>query len=194
MATTATISIASDIVPGFGGINESMTLTQAGTLTDIDSTTGFARRKLSATGAVDLVTMANELVEPKDSVAAKIYIRNIGYKGVIIMERVDIRQIRQNPDNPRVIKDNKFQKLVKSITELPQMLELRPIVVNRDMIVLGGNMRLKACEAAGLTEVPVVFADNLTPEQEREFIVKDNSSFGEWDWDLLANQWDIHRS
>tara|TARA_R110002072_G_scaffold284829_1_gene449365 strand:- start:500 stop:922 length:423 start_codon:yes stop_codon:yes gene_type:complete len=83
MATTATISIASDIVPGFGGINESMTLTQAGNLVDIDSTTGFARRKLSATGAVDLVTMANELVEPKDSVAAKIYIRNIGYKGVI---------------------------------------------------------------------------------------------------------------
>ena len=83
MATTATISIASDIAPGFGGINESMTLTQAGNLVDIDSTTGFARRKLSATGAVDLVTMANELVEPKDSVAAKIYIRNIGYKGVI---------------------------------------------------------------------------------------------------------------
>ena len=109
------------------------------------------------------------------------------------MERVDIRQIRQNPDNPRVIKDNKLQKLVKSITELPQMLELRPIVVNRDMIVLGGNMRLKACEAAGLTEVPVVFADNLTPEQEREFIVKDNSSFGEWDWDLLANEWDVEQ-
>ena len=83
MATTATISIASDIVPGFSGINESMTLTQAGNLVDIDSTTGFARRKLSATGAVDLVTMANELVEPKDSVAAKIYIRNIGYRGVI---------------------------------------------------------------------------------------------------------------
>jgi len=83
MATTATISIASDIVPGFGGITESMTLTQAGNLTDIDSTTGFARRKLSATGAVDLVTMANELIEPKDSVAAKIYIRNIGWKGVI---------------------------------------------------------------------------------------------------------------
>ena len=82
MATTATISIASDIVPGFSGINESMTLTQAGTLVDIDSTTGFARRKLSATGAVDLVTMASELVEPKDRVAAKIYIRNIGYKGV----------------------------------------------------------------------------------------------------------------
>ena len=83
MATTATISISSDIAPGFGGISESMTLTQAGNLVDIDSTTGFQIRKLSATGAVDLVTMANELVELKDSVAAKIYIRNIGYRGVI---------------------------------------------------------------------------------------------------------------
>jgi len=83
MATTATISISSDIAPGFGGISTSMTLTQAGTITDIDSTTGFQIRKLSATGAVDLVTMANELVEPEDSQAAKIYIRNIGYKGVI---------------------------------------------------------------------------------------------------------------
>jgi|TARA_R110000851_G_scaffold75445_1_gene166294 hypothetical protein len=78
MATTCNITITSDIAPGFGGISESMTLTQAGNLTDIDSTTGFSLRKLSATGAVDLVTMANELVEPKDSVAAKIYIRNIG--------------------------------------------------------------------------------------------------------------------
>lgn len=78
MATTCTINISSDIAPGFGGISESMTLTQAGTITDIDSTTGFQRRKLSATGAVDLVTMASELIEPKDSVASKIYIRNIG--------------------------------------------------------------------------------------------------------------------
>ena len=78
MATTCNITITSDIAPGFGGISESMTLTQAGNLTDIDSTTGFSLRKLSATGAVDLVTMANELVEPKDSVSAKIYIRNIG--------------------------------------------------------------------------------------------------------------------
>ena len=83
MATTATISVSSDIAPGFGGINASMTLTQAGTIIDIDSTTGFQIRKLSAASVVDLVTMANELVEPKDSVAAKIYIRNIGYKGVI---------------------------------------------------------------------------------------------------------------
>jgi hypothetical protein len=82
MATTATISISSDISPGFSGISETMTLTQAGTLTDIDSTSGFQIRKLSATGAVDLITMASELVEPKDSVAAKIFIRNIGYKGV----------------------------------------------------------------------------------------------------------------
>ena len=82
MATIATINISSDIAPGFGGISESMTLTQAGTVTDIDSTSGFQIRKLSGTGAVDLVTMANELVEPKDSVAAKIFIRNIGYKGV----------------------------------------------------------------------------------------------------------------
>ena len=78
MATTATITIASDIVSGFGGITETMTLTQAGTTTDIDSTTGFQRRKLSATAAVDLVTMASELIEPKDSVAAKIFIKNIG--------------------------------------------------------------------------------------------------------------------
>ena len=83
MATTATISISSDIAPGFGGVTESMTLTQAGNLVDIDSTSGFQIRKLSATGAVDLITMANELVEPKDSVSAKIFIRNIGYKGVI---------------------------------------------------------------------------------------------------------------
>ena len=83
MATTATISISSDIMSGFGGINESMTLTQAGNITDIDSTTGFQIRKLSATGAGDLITMTAEIVEPKDSVAAKIFIRNIGNKGVI---------------------------------------------------------------------------------------------------------------
>lgn len=106
------------------------------------------------------------------------------------MERVDIRQVRSNPDNPRFIKGNKFEKLVKSIREFPQMLELRPIVVNKDMIVLGGNMRLKACEEAGIEQVPIIFADNLTEEQQKEFIIKDNSSFGEWDWDLLANEWE----
>jgi len=113
--------------------------------------------------------------------------------GSIIMERVDIKQVRSNPDNPRFIKGNKFEKLVKSIKEFPEMLDLRPIVVNQDMIVLGGNMRLKACEEAGLKEVPIIFADNLTPEQEKEFIIKDNSSFGEWDWDLLANEWETEQ-
>ena len=109
---------------------------------------------------------------------------------VMKVEKVSVSQVKINPDNPRIIKDYKFSKLVKSIREFPQMLELRPIVVNKDMVVLGGNMRLKACEEAGLKEVPIIFADNLTPEQEKEFIIKDNSSFGEWDWDLLANEWD----
>ena len=106
------------------------------------------------------------------------------------MKRVDINQVLPNTDNPRFIKDYKFEKLVKSIKEFPQMLDLRPIVVNKEMVVLGGNMRLKACVEAGIKEVPIIFADSLTPEQEREFIIKDNSSFGEWDWDLLANEWD----
>lgn len=106
------------------------------------------------------------------------------------MKRVDINQVLSNTDNPRFIKDYKFEKLVKSIKEFPQMLDLRPIVVNKEMVVLGGNMRLKACVEAGIKEVPIIFADSLTPEQEREFIIKDNSSFGEWDWDLLANEWD----
>ena len=73
------------------------------------------------------------------------------------------------------------------------MLELRPIVVNKDMVVLGGNMRLKACEEAGIEQVPIIFADNLTEEQQKEFIIKDNSSFGEWDWDLLANEWNTEQ-
>jgi len=93
--------------------------------------------------------------------------------------------------NPRIIKDDKFKKLVKSIQEFPQMLELRPIVVDGNMVVLGGNMRLKACIAAGLKEVPIIVADQLTDAQKAEFIIKDNVGFGEWDWDLLANQWDV---
>ena len=83
MATTCNISISSDIAPGFGGINNSMTLTKAGTLLDLVETTGFSRRKLAATTAVDLITMANELVEPSDNTAAKVYIKNIGNNGVI---------------------------------------------------------------------------------------------------------------
>jgi hypothetical protein len=103
---------------------------------------------------------------------------------------VPINDIKANPNNPRLIKDEKFAKLVKSIKEFPEMLELRPIVVNDDMIVLGGNMRLKACKEAGLKQVPVIKASSLTPEQQKEFIIKDNVGFGEWDWEMIANEWD----
>ena len=107
------------------------------------------------------------------------------------MELVKISKVKPNETNPRFIKDNKFKKLVKSIKEFPEMLKLRPIVVNKDMIVLGGNMRLKACKEAGLKDVWILKADNLTEEQQKEFIVKDNVGFGEWDWDILANDWDV---
>jgi ParB-like chromosome segregation protein Spo0J len=100
-----------------------------------------------------------------------------------------VSQIKPNPNNPRLIKDDKFKKLVQSIKDFPDMLNKRPIVVNKDMIVLGGNMRLKACIEAGMKDVPVIVAD-WSEEQQREFIIKDNVSGGEWDWDVLANEWD----
>ena len=106
------------------------------------------------------------------------------------VDKVKINEVKTNPKNPRLIKDDKFRKLVKSIEEFPQMLELRPIVVDENNIVLGGNMRLKACKEAGLKEVYIVKAENLTELQKDEFIVKDNVGFGEWDWDILANEWD----
>lgn len=105
------------------------------------------------------------------------------------IESVKISTVKSNPNNPRVIKDDKFDKLVQSIKDFPQMLEIRPIVVNDDMIVLGGNMRLKACKEAGLKEVPIIKASDLTEEQQREFIIKDNVGFGEWDWEQLK-EWD----
>lgn len=103
---------------------------------------------------------------------------------------VKIKDIKSNPNNPRVIKDDKFHKLCESIKAFPKMLELRPIVVNDDMVVLGGNMRLKALKHLGLTEAPVIKASELTEDQQRQFIIKDNAGFGEWDWDMLANEWD----
>jgi hypothetical protein len=103
---------------------------------------------------------------------------------------MNINEIKPNPNNPRIIKDDKFKKLVKSIQDFPQMLELRPIVIDENNIVLGGNMRLKACIEAGLKDVPVKQAKELTEEQKKEFIVKDNVGYGEWDWDDLANNWD----
>lgn len=105
--------------------------------------------------------------------------------------KVNIKDINPNPNNPRVVKDAKFKQLVQSIKEFPEMLELRPIIVNADMIILGGNMRYKACIEAGLKEIPIIKADQLTEEQQREFIIKDNVGFGEWDWEQLANEWDV---
>ena len=109
------------------------------------------------------------------------------------VKKVKISDVKTNPKNPRLIKDDKFKKLVKSIQEFPQMLELRPIVVDENNIVLGGNMRLKACIEVGLKEVFIVQAQDLTEEQKNEFIVKDNVGFGEWDWDLLANEWNVEK-
>lgn len=105
------------------------------------------------------------------------------------IEYVPIWKVKNNPNNPRLVKDDKFKKLVKSIQDFPEMLDKRPIIVNEDMIVLGGNMRLKACNEAGLKEVPIIVA-NWTEEQQRAFIIKDNLGYGEWDWDIIANEWD----
>jgi len=106
------------------------------------------------------------------------------------IQKVKISEVKNNPNNPRILKDDKFRKLVQSIKDFPKMLEIRPIVVNDEMIVLGGNMRLKACKEAGLKEIHIIKAESLTEEQQKEFIIKDNVGFGEWDWEQLANEWD----
>jgi hypothetical protein len=120
------------------------------------------------------------------------------------MEKVKVSSLRPSPKNPRLIKNDKFKKLVRSIQEFPDMLKLRPIIVDEDSVVLGGNMRLKACIEAKVKEV---YIERLTKKsveasnkkygtsytyQERcdEFMIKDNSGFGDWDWDILANEWD----
>lgn len=105
------------------------------------------------------------------------------------IEYVPIWKVKNNPNNPRLVKDDKFKKLVNSIKDFPDMLDKRPIIVNEDMIVLGGNMRLKACNEAGLKEIPIIVT-NWTEEQQRQFIIKDNLGYGEWDWDMIANEWD----
>jgi len=105
------------------------------------------------------------------------------------MEIKKISEVKLNPNNPRLIKDDKFKKLVQSIKDFPEMLSIRPIVVNQDMIILGGNMRFRACKEAGIKEIPVIVTD-LPEDKQREFLIKDNTSGGEWDWDMLANEWD----
>jgi DNA modification methylase len=113
------------------------------------------------------------------------------------MQIVKISQVKPNPKNPRVIKDDKFKKLVKSITDFPDMLNKRPLICFTDIdgkfVVLGGNMRLKACGQIGLKEIPIILADEWTEEQKHEFLIKDNVGFGEWDWDDLANEWDVEK-
>jgi ParB-like chromosome segregation protein Spo0J len=106
-----------------------------------------------------------------------------------IPETLKVTEIKPNPNNPRLIKDDKFKKLVQSLKDFPEMLEAREIVVNKDHIILGGNMRFKAAKEAGIKEVPVKIVD-WSEEKQNEFIIKDNVSGGEWDWDVLANEWD----
>ena len=106
------------------------------------------------------------------------------------IQKVSISSIKENDANPRFINKHKFQKLVNSVKEFPEMLSLRPIVVDKDNIILGGNMRYKACKEIGLKEVYIIQADDLDEKKAQEFIIKDNVGFGEWDWDILANTFD----
>jgi site-specific DNA-methyltransferase (adenine-specific) len=113
------------------------------------------------------------------------------------MEIRNITEIKPNPNNPRIIKDEKFAKLVKSIQDFPDMLNKRPLVCYTDtdgqFVVLGGNMRLKAAKECKLKEIPIILADEWTAEQRAEFLIKDNVGFGEWDWEQLANEWDVQQ-
>ena len=106
----------------------------------------------------------------------------------MIMELISIKKIKPNPKNPRTISPKKFKALVSSVKEFPEMLEVRPIVVDENMVILGGNMRFKAIVEAGFKEVYIIRAENLTEAQKDEFIIKDNANYGDWDWDVLANE------
>jgi DNA modification methylase len=111
---------------------------------------------------------------------------------IYMVNKVKISQIKSNPNNPRLIKDDKFYKLVKSLEEDPDFCNVRPVVVNKDMIVLGGNMRLKAAKELGWKEIPCEIVD-WSEEKQRAFTIKDNVGYGEWDWDMLANEWDAEQ-
>tara|TARA_R110002074_G_scaffold371284_3_gene546352 strand:- start:924 stop:1511 length:588 start_codon:yes stop_codon:yes gene_type:complete len=102
---------------------------------------------------------------------------------------IKVKELKSNSSNPRVIRDNKFKDLVESIKGFPEMLEIRPIIINKKNLILGGNMRFRASIEAGLKEVPVKIVD-LTPKKEKEFIIRDNVNSGVWDYDVLANEWD----
>ncbi len=107
------------------------------------------------------------------------------------IQKIAINKIKNNKANPRIIKDHKFHKLVKSLREFPEMLELRPIIVDESMTILGGNMRYKACVEVGMDQVPVIIATNLTDAKKKEFMLKDNVNFGEWDYDMLGNFFEV---
>lgn len=107
------------------------------------------------------------------------------------IEKVRVDFIKSNEKNPRLITDDKLRKLVKSIREFPQMLEIRPIVVDENMVVIGGNQRFKAAQMAGMTEVPIIKATDLTEEQKKQFVIKDNVNHGEWDWDVLVSDFNL---
>jgi hypothetical protein len=109
------------------------------------------------------------------------------------IQKVKISEVIPNKENPRLIKKDKLKKLVNSIKEFPAMLEIRPIVVDEENVILGGNMRYEACKRAGLEEIYIIKASELTEEQKKEFVVKDNVGFGDWDWDVLANHWDLEQ-
>ena len=108
-------------------------------------------------------------------------------------KKVNIQKIKPNDENPRFITDAKFKKLIKSIKEFPEMLETRPLVVDENFVVLGGNMRLKALKSAGVFEVPIHQVKGWSDDQKKEFIIKDNLGYGEWDWDIVANEWDVQK-
>lgn len=105
-------------------------------------------------------------------------------------QAVNINEVKENDLNPRYINESKFNQLVKSLKSFPKMLEKRPIVVDENMVILGGNMRLRACKEAGMKTVWIDKTEGWTEEEKQEFIIKDNVNFGEWDWDILANDWD----
>ena len=108
----------------------------------------------------------------------------------MMRKTVNISKIKPNEGNPRFITDIKFKKLIKSIKEFPEMIEIRPLVIDENMVVLGGNMRLKALKSAGLFEIPVHQIKGWSEDKKLEFIIKDNLAFGEWDWDIIANSFE----
>ena len=110
-----------------------------------------------------------------------------------VIKTVKISEPKPNEHNPRYINKANFKKLVNSLKEFPKMLEVRPLVVDENMIVLGGNMRLKALTEAGFKDVLVHQVLDWTDDEKNQFIIKDNSSFGSWDWEILANEWNMQK-